>query len=132
MRLMRWNLRWDITPRVQFAYVFRHYLRVLTERHPDAIQYFQCAGIFRTRTIHKTYGAGFEFSNPLAEDKMAGALLRFNFLDVLKLSGERFIQLHPLLHEYAREKLANSNSYPQLYEHYLDVIPEWAQFSHQR
>jgi tetratricopeptide (TPR) repeat protein len=68
-------------------------------------------------------------SNPLAEDKMAGALLRFNFLDVLKLSGERFIQLHPLLHEYAREKLANSNYYPQLYEHYLDVIPEWAQVS---
>jgi len=101
---------------------------VLTERYPDAIQYFQCAGIFRTRTIHRNLmGQVLSSSNPLAEDKMAGALLRFNFLDVLKLSGERFIQLHPLLHEYAREKLANSNSYPQLYEHYLDVIPEWAQ-----
>ena len=51
----------------------------------------------------------------------------FNFLDVLNLYGERFIQLHPLLHEYAREKLTHSNSYPQIYEHYLDVIPEWTQ-----
>ena len=56
---------------------------------------------------------------------MAGALLRFNFLDVLRLYGERFIQLHPLLHEYAREKLTHSNAYPQVYEHYLEVIPEW-------
>jgi len=104
--------------------------QVLMERHPDAVQYFQCAGIFRTRTIHKRLmGQVLNLSNPLVEDKMAGALLRFNFLDVLKLYGERFIQLHPLLHEYAREKLTNSNSYPQLYEHYLDVIPEWAQIS---
>lgn len=65
--------------------------------------------------------------NPLMEDKMAGALLRFNFLNVLKLSGERFVQLHPLLHEYAREKLAQYKDYPKIYEDYLDVIPEWAQ-----
>ena len=76
---------------------------VLTERHPDAVQYFQGAGIFRTRMIHKSLmGQVLSVSDPLTEDKMAGALLRFNFLDVLKLSEERFIQLHPLLHEYAR------------------------------
>ena len=99
---------------------------VLAERYPDAVQYFQCAGIFRTRTIHKSLiGQVLSISNPLSEDKMAGALLRFNFLDVLKLSEERFIQLHPLLHEYAREKLKRSNIYPQIYAQYLNVIPEW-------
>lgn len=103
---------------------------VLAERYPDAVQYFQCAGIFRTRTIHKSLiGQVLSVPDPLTEDKMAGALLRFNFLEVLKLYGERFIQLHPLLHEYAREKLTLSNSYPKIYEHYLDVIPKWTQVS---
>jgi tetratricopeptide (TPR) repeat protein len=116
------------TPGSSLRMCFDITYEVLTERHPDAVQYFQGAGIFRTRMIHKSLmGQVLSVSDPLTEDKMAGALLRFNFLDVLKLSGERFIQLHPLLHEYAREKLGNSNSYPQLYEHYLDVIPEWTQ-----
>jgi hypothetical protein len=99
---------------------------VLMERHPDAIQYFQCAGIFCTHTILKSLmGKVLQVSNPLTEDKMAGTLLRFNFLDVLELYGERFIQLHPLLHEYAREKLNLSASHLPIYEQYLDVIPEW-------
>ena len=52
--------------------------QVLSERYPDALQYFECAGVFRTRTVHKKLmGQVFSGSNPLAEDKMAGALLRF-------------------------------------------------------
>lgn len=102
--------------------------KVLVERYPDAVQYFQRAGIFPTHTIHKSLmGQVLRMANPLMEDKMAGALLRFNFLDVLKLSGERFVQLHPLLHEYAREKLAQSKDYPKIYEEYLDVNSEWSQ-----
>jgi len=115
------------TPASSLRMCFDMTYQVLMERYPDAIQYFQCAGIFRTRTIHKSLmGQVLNLPNPVLEDKMAGALLRFNFLDVLKLYGERFIQLHPLLHEYAREKLTHSNAYPQIYEHYLDVITEWA------
>jgi len=103
---------------------------VLTERYPDAVQYFQGAGIFRTRTIHKSLmGQVLKLSNPLMEDRMAGALLRFNFLDVLKLYGEGFVQFHPLLHEYAREKLAQIKGYPKIYEDYLDIFPEWLQDS---
>ena len=99
--------------------------KVLTERYPDAVQYFQGAGIFRKRMIRKSLVRQvINLSRPLTEDKMAGVLLRFNFLDVLKLYEERFIQFHILLHEYAREKLTHSNSYPQIYEHYLYVFPE--------
>ena len=99
------------TPESSLRMCFDITYEVLTERYPDAVQYFRGAGIFRTRTIHKNLmGQVLSSSNPLAEDRMAGALLRFKFLDVLKLSGERFIQLHPLLHEYAREKLTHSNS----------------------
>jgi hypothetical protein len=116
------------TPESSLRMCFDITYQVLAERHPDAVRYFQCAGIFRTRTIHKSLmGQVLSVSNSLTEDKMAGALLRFNFLDVLKLYGERFIQLHPLLHEYAREKLTISNSYPQIYEQYLDAIPGWTQ-----
>ena len=105
------------TPESSLRMCFDDTYKVLANRYPDAVRYFQCAGIFRTCTINKSLmGEMLSVSNTLMEDKMAGALLRFNFLDVLKLYGERFIQLHPLLHEYAREKLTNSNSYPQIYK----------------
>ena len=109
---------------------FDNAYQVLPEHHQDAIRYFQCTGMFSTRTIHKSLmGQVLSVSDPLTEDKLAGTLLRFNFLDVLKLYGERFIQLHPLLHEYAREKLMLSNSFLQIQEQYQNVIPEWTQES---
>ncbi len=118
------------TPESSLRMCFDITYEVLTERYPDAVQYFQGAGIFRTRTIHKKLMEKVIcVADPLAEDKMAGALLRFNFLDVLKLYGERFIQLQPLLHEYAREKLTHSKNYAQIYEKYLDIIPDWSQES---
>ena len=118
------------TPESSLRMCFDNAYQVLPEHHPDAIRYFQCTGMFSTRTIHKSLmGQVLSVSDPLTEDKLAGTLLRFNFLDVLKLYGERFIQLHPLLHEYAREKLMLSNSFLQIQEQYQNVIPEWTQES---
>ncbi len=73
----------------------------LSARHPDAAAYFQFTGLFQTRTILTSLlddTAGVEDG-----DQLAAILLRYNLVEPITIRDERFIQLHPLVHEFARE-----------------------------
>lgn len=97
---------------------------ILGEKHPGAQSYFQACGIFHTRRILKTLLeqiAG--VPEPLTGDRLAASLQRYNFLEIISVHGERFVQLHPLFHEYAREKLAMSGLQDHIQLAYLDALP---------
>ena len=71
-----------------------------------------------------------EVDNPLAGDKLTAILLRYNLVDVLNIKGEHFIQLHPLLHEFAREKLTNSARKTILDQRYNVAVYDWVHCVH--
>lgn len=96
--------------------------QALYEQHPEAAQYFQSAGVFHVRTIRRSLIEQMLNASTLEESKMTTSLLRFNLLNVMKLHGDGFVQLHPLLHEYAREKLNASNVRTDIHERYLGAI----------
>jgi len=97
--------------------------QTLLERHPEAAQYLHGAGIFHARTVQMDLmRQALNVSNQVAVDKMAAALLRFNFLSFIKLHGEVFVQLHPLLHEYAREKRNAASDRGEIRERYLEAV----------
>lgn len=97
--------------------------QALQEQFPAATQYFLTTGIFKTRTIYKPILEQVAaISDSISGDRLAATLRRYNFLDLLSIHGERFIQLHPLLHAYAREKLASFDGSPQIQTEYLKAF----------
>ena len=105
--------------------------QALVKNHPQAAHYFVCAGIFKSRTMLKTLlETVAEVDNPLSGDKLAAILLRSNLVDVLNIHGERFIQLHPLLYEFAREQLNGSASAAQVETRYPQAISDWVFQAH--
>lgn len=100
----------------------------LTDKHPQAAAYFQATGVFQTRTILKSLlDEVAEVSTVLDGDRLMGILLRYNLVESLTVRGERFVQLHPLLHEFAREKISLET---ELAERYADVIETWINQAH--
>jgi tetratricopeptide (TPR) repeat protein len=97
--------------------------QVLLEQKPEALRYFQAAGIFQTRIIFKPILEQVaSVDDPINADRLAAVLLRYNFLDILAIKGRRFVQLHPLLHAFAREKLAVSDANQQTRDAYLEAF----------
>ncbi len=98
----------------------------LAKNHPQAAQYFECAGVFQSRTILKTLLDDVAVvENALVGDKLTSVLLRYNLVDVVNIKGERFIQLHPLLHAFAREKLARLTGENAFDQRYNEAIYAW-------
>jgi tetratricopeptide (TPR) repeat protein len=105
--------------------------QALVKSHPQSAHYFECAGIFKSRTLLKTLLDDVaEIDNPPTGDKLTAILLRYNLVDVLNIKGERFIQLHPLLYEFAREKLNGSASAAQVETRYPQAISDWVFQAH--
>ncbi|MCX6080386.1 MAG: NB-ARC domain-containing protein, partial [Chloroflexi bacterium] len=105
--------------------------QVLAKTNPQAANYFDYAGAFQTRTILKTLLDDIaNVANTLAGDKLTAILLRYNLVDVLNIKGERFIQLHPLLYEFAREKLALLTGENAFDQRYNDAIYAWVYRTH--
>ncbi len=103
----------------------------LAKTHPQAANYFDYAGVFQTRTILKTLLDDVaEVDHPLAGDKLADILLRYNLIEVLNMKGERFIQLHPLLYEFAREKLVFLTRDNAIDQRYNTAIYAWVSRIH--
>ncbi len=71
-----------------------------------------------------------EIDNPPTGDKLTAILLRYNLVDVLNIKGERFIQLHPLLYEFAQEKLNVSASAAQVETRFPQAISDWVFQAH--
>jgi hypothetical protein len=103
--------------------------QILAEKHPQAAAYFQVAGVFQTRTLLKNLlDKVADVSNALEGDRQLGILLRYNLVESLTVRGERFVQLHPLLHEFAREKITSLET--ELAERYADAIETWINQAH--
>jgi len=103
--------------------------QILAEKHPQAAAYFQVAGVFQTRTLLKNLlDEVADVSNALEGDRQLGILLRYNLVERLTVRGERFVQLHPLLHEFAREKITSLET--ELAERYAVTIETWINQAH--
>ena len=103
--------------------------QILAEKHPPAATYFRAAGIFQTRTILKSLlDEVADVPTALDGDRVLGILLRYNLVESLTLRGERFVQLHPLLHEFAREKISLGK---ELDERYTDAVENWINQAHE-
>lgn len=103
--------------------------QTLAEKHPQAATYFRATGIFQTRTILKSLlDEVAEVPMALDGDRVLGILLRYNLVESLTMRGERFVQLHPLLHEFAREKISLGK---ELDERYADAVENWINQAHE-
>lgn len=102
--------------------------QILAEKHPKAAAYFQATGVFQTRTILKSLlDEVADVSTALEGDRQLGILLRYNLVESLTVRGERFVQLHPLLHEFAREKIGPET---ERAERYAETIEGWINQAH--
>jgi hypothetical protein len=61
---------------------------------------------------------------------LTAILLRYNLVEVINVKGKCFVQLHPLLHEFAREKLTSSVSAAPIDPRYARVINDWVFQAH--
>lgn len=102
--------------------------QVLSEKYHQAAAYFQATGIFRTRAILKSLlDEVAAVPTALDGDRLLGILLRYNLVESLTVRGERFVQLHPLIHEFAREKIGMET---ELTERYAEAIEGWINQAH--
>lgn len=97
--------------------------QILAEKYPQAAAYFLATGVFQTHTILKSLlDEVTDVSTALDGDRLMGILLRYNLVEGLTVRAERFVQLHPLIHEFAREKIGLET---ELTERYAEAIEVW-------
>lgn len=102
--------------------------QILAEKHPQATAYFHATGVFQTRTLLKSLlDEVAAVPTALEGDRLLGILLRYNLVECLTVHGERFVQLHPLLHEFAREKIGQETTRVERYGH---AIEGWIDQAH--
>ena len=101
---------------------------LLQASNPEAAYYFLCSGVFQGNLINrsllsKTAAAEDGFS----EDRWIATLYRFNFVNIEVIRNDRYLRIHPLLHDYAREKVRTSSHEKEILESYLSVISSWGE-----
>ena len=115
-------------PRTNLHLCFDLTYGLLQASNPEAAYYFLCSGVFQGNLINrsllsKTAAAEDGFS----EDRWIATLYRLNFVNIEVIRNDRYLRIHPLLHDYARERVRASSHEKEILENYLSVIFSWGE-----
>lgn len=93
--------------------------RLLSEESPIAKRYFESIGAFRSHTIPREMLK--QVGGPESARQALDTLRKHNLID---LENHNIVQIHALLHEYARERLAESQDAGKISGNYRRQLQE--------